>query len=233
MIQTCLYFQRYRTVCIIVKYNFLTVWIMATRTPPPTRNPGAKPQDLREHILATASGLFYQRGVRAVGIDLVIEQAGIAKTSLYRYFPTKDDLIVAFLEREDVDFWGTWDEVGKRHANDPAAELDAHMRWIGERLTRSNYRGCPQINVAAEFADKDHPAREVARAHMHALRVRLSALAHRLDVARPDALAAQLAVLVNGAFVSAELLAQDEATEVLLACAHALLTAARGSSEEG
>lgn len=188
---------------------------------------GTEPQDLRERILATASDLFYKRGVRAVGVDLVIEEAGVAKTSLYRYFPTKDDLIVAFLEREDVDFWSVWDDVGKRYADDPAGELDAHMRWIGERLTRSNYRGCPQINVAAEFAEHDHPARQVARSHMQALRARLTAIANRLDVARPNELAAQLAVLVNGAFVSSELLAPDEATEILRASARALVAAAR------
>jgi AcrR family transcriptional regulator len=191
------------------------------------RTRGAEPQDLRERILATASNLFYKRGVRAVGVDLVIEEAGVAKTSLYRYFPTKDDLIVAFLEREDVDFWLVWDDVGQRYADDPAGELDAHMRWIGERLTRSNYRGCPQINVAAEFAEHNHPARQVARSHMQALRARLAAIAHRLDVARPDELAAQLAVLVNGAFVSSELLAPDEATEILRASARALVAAAR------
>lgn len=192
-----------------------------------SKSHGSKTQDLRERILATASDLFYKRGVRAVGVDLVIEEAGVAKTSLYRYFPTKDDLIVAFLEREDVDFWSVWDDVGKRHANDPIGELNAHMRWIGERLSRLNYRGCPQINVAAEFAEHGHPTRQVARSHMRALRARLAALAHRLNAARPDELAAQLAVLINGAFVSSELLAPDEATEILLRSAHALVVAAR------
>ncbi len=188
---------------------------------------GTESQNLRERILATASDLFYKRGVRAVGVDLVIEEAGVAKTSLYRYFPTKDDLIVAFLEREDVDFWSVWDDVGKRYADDPVGELDAHMRWIGERLSRSNYRGCPQINVAAEFAEHDHPARQVARSHMQALRARLATIAHRLNAARPGELAAQLAVLINGAFVSSELLTPDEATEVLLGSVHALVAAAR------
>jgi AcrR family transcriptional regulator len=192
---------------------------------------GTGSQDLRERILATASDLFYKRGVRAVGVDLVIAEAGIAKTSLYRYFPTKDELIVAFLEREDVDFWSVWDDVGQRYAHDPAGELDAHMRWIGERLSRTNYRGCPQINVAAEFAEHAHPARQVARRHMQALRARLAAIADRLDVARPAELAAQLAVLVNGAFVSSELLAPDEATGVLLASARALLAGARATPQ--
>jgi AcrR family transcriptional regulator len=190
--------------------------------------PDAEPNPLREHILATASALFYRRGVRAVGVDLVVDEARIAKTSLYRYFPTKDDLIVAFLEREDQDFWSTWDAVATRHADDPMAELEAHMDWIGGRLARANYRGCPQVNVAAEFAEPDHPARGVARAHMLALRRRLDTLAGRLGAQSPQVLGAQLALLVNGAFVSKDLLSPAEAAEVLLGSARALVAAARG-----
>jgi len=190
------------------------------------RDVEAEPQDLRAHILAVASALFYKRGVRAVGVDLVVDEARVAKTSLYRYFPTKDDLIVAFLQREDEDFWGLWDSVAARHANDPRAELDAHMRWIGQRLSRSNYRGCPQINVAAEFADHEHPARGVARSHMLAMRARLAAIARRLKVANPERLGAQLALLINGAFVSSEMLTPKEATTTLLACVRDLCNAA-------
>lgn len=186
--------------------------------------------DVRGRILDTASRLFYQRGVRAVGVDLVVLEAAVAKTSLYRYFPTKDDLIVAFLEREDLEFWAQWDAVASPFAADPAAELEAHMRWIGERLGRANYRGCPQINVAAEFAEQDHPARQVAQRHMQALRARLLDIAKRLKVPRPSQLAAQLALLVNGAFVSAGLLAPDEATGVLRAASRALLAGARAGA---
>lgn len=202
---------------------------MTAQPPSDTRRsvPAARPPDLREHILNTASDLFYRRGVRAVGVDLVIQEAGVAKTSLYRHFPKKDDLIVAFLEREDVDFWSVWDAVAQQHPHDPMAELEAHMRWIGERLSRSNYRGCPQINVAAEFAEPDHPARHVSRTHMHALRARLEVLARRLGVPRPQVLGAQLALLVNGAFVSSGVLAPEEATDVLVATARALRQAAR------
>ena len=149
------------------------------------------------------------------------------RQSLYRYFPTKDDLIVAFLEREDVEFWDQWDSVAAQFADDPAGELEAHMRWIGERLARSNYRGCPQINVAAEFAEQDHPARHVAQRHMQALRGRLHEIAVRLKAPRPEQLAAQLAVVVNGAFVSAGLLSAEEATGVLVAAVQALQAGAR------
>ena len=189
--------------------------------------PAADAPDVRQRILDTASALFYERGVRAVGVDLVVDESGVAKTSLYRHFRTKDDLIVAFLQREDLEFWATWDEVSARHADDPVAEVEAHMRWIGKRLARANYRGCPQINVAAEFAEAAHPARAVSREHMQALRRRLTELARKLGAARPAELAAQLGVLVNGAFVSASMLTPEESTRVLLGSARALLAAAR------
>jgi len=195
-----------------------------------TKTPGgdaAEPADVRQRILDTASRLFYERGVRAVGVDLVVDESGVAKTSLYRHFRTKDDLIVAFLQREDAEFWAQWDEVAARHADDPVAEIEAHMRWIGKRLARANYRGCPQINVAAEFAEADHPSRTVSREHMQAMRKRLADTARKLGAARPGELAAQLGVLVNGAFVSASMLSPDEATRVLLGSARALLAAAR------
>ena len=188
-----------------------------------TRNHAA----VREKVLQTACALFYQHGVRAVGVDLVVEKAGVAKTSLYRHFATKDDLIAAFLEREDADFWGTWDRVAGRHADDAAAELDAHLAWIGERAGRANYRGCPQINVAAEFPEPDHPARKVAAAHKCEMRRRLKDISQRLGVSRPDELAGQLSLLINGAFVSSQIFKPGEATPLLRRTARALINANR------
>lgn len=179
--------------------------------------------DVREKILETASALFYQDGIRAVGVDLVVEKAGVAKTSLYRYFATKDDLIKAFLERQDLDFWNTWDRVTEQHADDPRGELDAQMRWIGERANQPGYRGCPQLNVAAEFSEASHPARKVARTHKRELRRRLRTIAERLKVPAPDELAGQLAVLINGAFVSTPLFESGEAAPLLLKATAALL----------
>lgn len=188
--------------------------------------PSPDANDVRERLLATASDLFYRHGVRAVGVDLVVAQAGVAKTSLYRHFRTKDDLIAAFLHREDEAFWGTWDEVAERHRDDASAELEAHLGWIGERVERPNYRGCPQINVAAEFPDLDHPARAVAIAHKRRLRRRLRGIADRLGVKRPDDLALQLSLLINGAFVSAQVFEPGEATPLLQATARVLIGAA-------
>jgi AcrR family transcriptional regulator len=190
-------------------------------------SPASAISDVRDRILETASELFYRRGVRAVGVDLVVEKSGVAKTSLYRHFGTKDDLIAAFLQREDLDFWNTWDGVSEQHPDDPRAELDAHFEWIGERVGRDNYRGCPQINTAAEFPEADHPARKVAETHMREMRRRLKTIAEGLAVTAPDRLAGQLAVLINGAFVSMQLFEPGEATSLLTDAAHALIAASR------
>src|SRR5262249_395468 len=190
-----------------------------------TNHGGHGGTDVRDKILETASDLFYKQGIRAVGVDLVVEKAGVAKTSLYRHFGTKDDLVAAFLERADLDFWSAWDRVGEQYADNARAELDAQLDWIGERAGQPDYRGCPQINVAAEFPDADHPARKVAKAHKRELRRRLKGIAERLNSAAPDKLAGQLAVLVNGAFVSTQIFEPGEAASLLRRAADAFIAA--------
>ena len=115
--------------------------------------PERSPSVARARILETATALFYREGVRAVGVDLVVERSGVAKTSLYRHFATKDDLVVAFLEREDAEYWSDWDGVAEKAKGDPLAELEAHIRWIANHILKPTYRGCPFLNVATEFAD--------------------------------------------------------------------------------
>jgi AcrR family transcriptional regulator len=181
--------------------------------------------EVRDRILATATELFYEHGIRAVGVDLVVKEAGVAKTSLYRHFGTKDDLIVAFLRYMDQEFWKTWDEVTGQHPDDARAELYAQLEWIGERAGKPGYRGCPQLNIAAEFPDVDHPARKFAKEHKRELRRRLRVIAKKLKCSAPDVLAGQLAVLINGAFVSTPMYERGEATMLLRRAADALLAA--------
>lgn len=188
-------------------------------------NTGQSRTEVRDKILATAADLFYKQGIRAVGVDLVVEKAGVAKTSLYRHFGTKDDLVVAFLQRMDHDFWKTWDTVTAQHADDARAELTAQLDWIGERAGQPDYRGCPQLNIAAEFPEVDHPARKLATAHKRELRRRLKVIAERLHCVAPDALAGQLVVLINGAFVSTPMYEPGEATILLQRAADALIAA--------
>src|SRR5690606_31547333 len=115
----------------------------------PTR-PSGRSQRARNHALDVASALFYANGVRAVGMEQIAESSGVAKTTIYRHFPSKDELIVAFLEKEDAEFWEQW-EVAIARASGDAARLDALCDWIAGRVTRDGYRGCPQVNVSAEL----------------------------------------------------------------------------------
>lgn len=181
--------------------------------------------DLRERILSCASSLFYRDGVRAIGVDLIVERAGIAKTSLYRYFPTKDALVAAFLEQEDLHFWSCWDEAAAKAEGDALRELSGQLVWIAERLGRDNYRGCPQLNVTAEFSDPAHPARQVAKAHMEEMLRRLSGIAERLGAKNAQQLGVQLSLLINGAFVSSSIVPSVGAYDLLRNAAYALLAA--------
>lgn len=176
---------------------------------------------VRERILQTAATLFYQEGVRAVGVDLVVERSGVAKTSLYRHFTTKDDLIVAFMEQEDAEYWAGWDSVTAQHTDDAGAEMQAHLRYIAEHIAAPQYRGCAFLNVATEFPAPSHPARAVAKRNKLELHRRLSLLAKRMGVRKPEALANQLVLLIDGAYMNGPLLGKRGPVHALV---HAGLT---------
>jgi AcrR family transcriptional regulator len=190
--------------------------------------PEGRPSAVRERILTTASKLFYKKGVHAVGVDLVVAESGIAKTSLYRHFGSKDALVAAFLEQEDADFWRQWDAIAERHRDDPESELDAYLDWIETRLRRPAYRGCPQLNVAAELPDSKHPARRVAEAHKEKMRRRFSDVAGRLRLREADRIGAQLALAFDGAFISAPLSDGERLATTLRETVRAIVAAARG-----
>src|ERR1700735_5593553 len=99
------------------------------------RTKPTKPADpgTAEKVLSTASRLFYANGVRAVGVEWIVAESGVAKTSLYRHFQTKDELVSAFLQREDREFWEQWDRALATAAGNPRAELSRLLGWIGDR----------------------------------------------------------------------------------------------------
>jgi len=176
---------------------------------------GATTSAVRERILSTASKLFYKNGVQAVGVDLVVAEAGIAKTSLYRHFGNKDALVAAFLEAEDANFWRQWDAIAAQHAGDPEGELRAYLDWMDVRLIRPGYRGCPQLNVAAELANPKHPARRAAVEHKERMRSRLCDIAARMNLRDPERVGSQLALAFDGAFMTAPLGKGDRAAASL------------------
>ncbi len=180
--------------------------------------------NVRERILKTATELFYREGTRAIGVDLIVQRSGVAKTSLYRYFRTKDDLIEAFLRAEDQDFWAHWDRISEANKDNAQRELAAQLKWIGDRIARPGYRGCPQINVSAEYADENHPARKVAVAHKAELRRRLRELARAMKLRDPDRFALQMAVIIDGALTSGTALHREGPAKFLQTVARTLST---------
>jgi AcrR family transcriptional regulator len=179
---------------------------------------------VRDRILDTATDLFYQEGVRAVGVDLIVERSGVAKTSLYRHFKTKDDLVVAMLERDDAGYWSHWDRVAAEVKGDAEQEIRAQVEWIARDIAEPKYRGCPFINVAIEFPAPDHPARAVAVRHKNELRRRLLALAKRIGVQKPAELTDQLVLVIDGAYVNGQLIRQKGPAHSLVGATLALLT---------
>jgi AcrR family transcriptional regulator len=166
---------------------------------------GAPPKgelSARERILATANELFYREGVRAIGVDTVVERSGVSKTTLYRLFESKDALIAAFAAERDRLNWEWWDRIEEQHADDPRALLEALLSEIARRIGGPAYRGCPFLNLATEFPDDNHPGRIAARANKKELRARLATIVAKLDVGDPDRVASQMALLINGAYVT-------------------------------
>ena len=157
-----------------------------------------------EHLLLAADELFYREGVRAVGIEAVVERAGVNKMSLYRQFSSKDDLVVAYLQRCDVRFFERLDESLAKHPGEPAKQLVQYFEDLSRRASAPGYRGCPFVNVATEFPDPSHPARRSVDSNKSRLMARLASLAKEAGAKDPAALAEELALLVEGIYAASQ-----------------------------
>ncbi|KGC89701.1 TetR/AcrR family transcriptional regulator [Burkholderia pseudomallei] len=166
-----------------------------------TQVAGAQAQ---QHLLRAAEELFYQEGVRAVGVDAVVERAGVNKMSLYRQFASKDELVLAYLERMDACFFERFDASVAKHPGKPKAQLVQYFDDLAQRASQPGYRGCPFVNVAAEFPDLDHPARRAVAANKDRLMARLVALTEAAGAREPQALAGALALLIEGIYAASQ-----------------------------
>jgi AcrR family transcriptional regulator len=162
---------------------------------------GVKP-GVRERLLETADHLFYQEGVRAVGIDRVLAEADAAKASLYLHFGGKDELIAAHVERRVS---GARAQIDGYLKDTPAAERALRFfDWVIEWVNSPGFRGCPLQHVVAEISDPAHPARAVAAGQRAWFHRRFTEWARAAGVRNPTAVAGALMVLFDGAIAASE-----------------------------
>jgi AcrR family transcriptional regulator len=154
--------------------------------------------DARERILDTASRLFYDHGVHAVGLQQVIDEYGCGKNLLYREFPSKDELVVAWLERCHAEWEARIDAVTESMRGDPVGQLVAIVADAAETAASPGFRGCAIRNTRVEFPEPDHPAHRVAVERLTGVRSRLRDLAAQARARDPDALADRLMLIIDG-----------------------------------
>jgi AcrR family transcriptional regulator len=168
------------------------------------RRPQTAGLEAQEHLLRAANELFYREGVRAVGVDAVVERAGVNKMSLYRQFSSKDDLVVAWLEQADREFFERFERHITKHSGTPVERLNRYFSDLAQRASATDYRGCPFVNVSAEFPDASHPARLCVNRNKEKLVARLNELAAQAGAREPAALADALALLIEGIYAASQ-----------------------------
>lgn len=154
----------------------------------------------RERILDAANDLFYGEGIRATSADRIIAEAGITKVTFYRHFPSKSDLVVAYLTQQANGEQAWFSSL--RREGDPAGSLRAIADGIGGASCAPGFRGCAFINAAAEFADPNEPARGVVTEHRRWMLGEFAEIATEAGASDPLAAARQLLLLRDGAMVN-------------------------------
>lgn len=151
-----------------------------------------------EKVSDAARELFYKHGIRAVGVDEIVNQAGVTKPSLYRSYASKDELIASCLRQQWEEGQARWDEALAKAPGNPRAQLSYLLTSFATDAEAENFRGCPVSNAVVEFPDPKHPVHRLAIDMKQECRCRFRSLVGQLDVADPEGLADGLLMLLEG-----------------------------------
>lgn len=159
----------------------------------------------RQRILDAAYKLFSRHGVRAVGVDQLIEQADVAKATFYRHFPSKDDLVLAFLDQREQRWTRAWVEAEARRRGDtPEEQLLAIFDLFDEWFQRDDFEGCSFVNVLLEFGGANgHALGRAAAVHLENIRSVVQTLAQEAGLRDPPSFALSWHILMKGSIVQA------------------------------
>ncbi|MGW0947882.1 TetR/AcrR family transcriptional regulator [Streptomyces sp. NPDC002623] len=183
----------------------------------------------RDRILDTASKLFYAHGIHAVGVDRLIAESGVAKATLYKHFPSKDDVVAAYLRRMDDSWRRQLRSAALAAGDDPREQLFGLFVAL-EQAARAGTLGCAFINAVAEY-DPGSTAHAITVEHKGAVRAWVRDLAVAAGAADPDTLAFQLTVLIDGTLAATRVDQADTAAEAAKRAARDLLDAACSQSD--
>ena len=160
--------------------------------------------EVRERLVGAAYELFVRRGVRAVGVDAIIERSGVARQTLYRHFDSKDGLVLAVLARREQLWTYGWLAAEVRHREpDPRVRLLTIFDVFDEWFHTPDFEGCSFINVLLEYPAPAHPLHRAAVEHLARIRALLARLAADAGIAEPETFAAQWHILMKGSIVAA------------------------------
>jgi AcrR family transcriptional regulator len=158
----------------------------------------------RERIMGAAYDLFSQRGIQAVGVDAVIDRSGVARQTLYRHFGSKQDLVLAFLERREQVWTRGWLQASiEERASDPAEQLLTIFDVFDEWFHRSDFEGCTFINVLLEYPDANDPIHRAGVAYLAGIRTMLEGKFREAGLPNSEDLARKWHILMKGSIVAA------------------------------
>ncbi|SHG10506.1 transcriptional regulator, TetR family [Kaistia soli DSM 19436] len=156
----------------------------------------------RQRILVAARELFYRHGVQGVGVEAIAEAAGTNKMTLYRHFESKDLLVAEYLRGLACDTVRVWDDLAALHPDDALAQIRSWIDLVGGHGDCHDASGCALVNAAIQISDPEHPGRKVVEGAVRTHRERLTALCCASGLSKPEQLADQLFLLVEGARAS-------------------------------
>jgi AcrR family transcriptional regulator len=157
----------------------------------------------RDRLVAAASQRFHETGIQSTGVDSIIEAAGVAKATFYRHFPSKEDLVVAWLRDPSTRWIDRLRVQVEASRPEPVEAIPLFFEAVAEWLESEDYRGCPYLNTAVEIPDPTHPARLVVREYLQDVEDYLSGLAIAAGYRHPQLLATELQTLLAGSITLA------------------------------
>lgn len=180
---------------------------------------------VREHLLDIAIEVFNRHGYHGAGVDLLIAEAGVAKTTLYRHFQSKEDLIVAALHRHDEQGRDAMRAFVEKHARDPEERLLATFDFIESWFRNPNFNGCPFISAACEHSEPSGPVFQAAALHKRLVLAYLEELCHAAGLVEAKQMAATMNLLHEGATAVAQVTRSPEPARSAKAVAASILAA--------